>query len=98
MYLAGTLWLSLVGVGIGSGCATTSEETSATVRSGPRPPARCEQYLAMLSDERKQALETQYGIGGSCWTGTKQHAQECDETCGHEVNQIIRSNLNKSDG
>lgn len=52
----------------------------------------------MLSDERRQSLETQYGTGGSCWTGTKQQAHECDETCGHEVNQIIRNNLNKSDG
>lgn len=97
-FRTGLFWLSFVGfaMGIGGGCAA-GEAASGGAQIGPRPPASCEQYLALLSEERKQALETQYGAGGSCWTGTRQQAQECDSTCGREVNQIIRSSLNKSD-
>jgi hypothetical protein len=82
-----------------SGCATTQEAASPTgqdsARSGPKPTVSCEQYLALLSEARKQSVVAEYGQGGSCWTGTKQQAQQCDATCSQSINQIIRANLNQ---
>jgi hypothetical protein len=79
------------------GCASTPDGASGqeSALSGPKPSASCEQYLALLSDERKQPLLPQYGQGGSCWTRGKDQEKQCDETCRASVNQIIRANLNQ---
>jgi hypothetical protein len=87
-------------IGIGSGCVTgregaTSDADSAT--SGPRPSGVCQQYLALLSEERRQPLLAEYGSGGSCWTTGKPQEQQCNDTCSQGVNQIIRTNLHQSD-
>lgn len=83
--------------GLQPGCASTQEGTAGSGQesalSGPKPSASCEQYLALLSDERKQPLLPQYGQGGSCWTSGKQQEKQCDDTCSTNVNQIIRANL-----
>ena len=99
IHLAGLFALAILG--LGGGCAETRDSTAGggeSSLSGPKPAASCEQYLALLSDERKQPLLAQYGTGGSCWTGGKEQAAQCDETCADGVNQIIRSNLNKNNG
>lgn len=96
-YVAGLLALSLIG-GSG-GCASTNENTNNEAEgalTGPKPPPSCEQYLALLSEERKQPLLAQYGAGGSCWTGSKEQAAQCEATCSQGVNEIIRGNLHKN--
>lgn len=89
--------LTLPLFGLQPGCASTQEGTAGTGQenalSGPKPSASCEQYLALLSDERKQPFLPQYGQGGSCWTSGKQQEKQCDDTCSAGVNQIIRGNL-----
>ena len=88
--------LVLVAVlGAAIGCATAGEESGPrgldSMAAGPTP--NCQQYLAILSDERKQTENPSYGVGGSCWTGTAEQAKSCDQACKHSVHEIIRRSL-----
>lgn len=58
-------------------------------------PKQCLQLLecasAVFPDEL-QALEAEYGEGGSCWCGTEAAAQSCFQNCVTRLNQAIEQN------
>jgi hypothetical protein len=90
----------ILGLSASSGCSATNQTAGSMdesrVATGAKPTQNCEQYLAMLSDERKQEVGPNYGSGGSCWIGGKDQARKCDQICKQSVYDIIRRSLNKN--
>jgi hypothetical protein len=90
------LWATLVGLGVG--CAGVSEGVSGdegAVR-GAQPSSSCVQLLALLSEENKQPLLPKYGPGGSCWTGSRSEAKQCEESCSRQVSDFLHNAVKRN--
>lgn len=90
--------LSVALIGLGMGCASVSEGTSGDEGTGrgAAPSSSCVQLLALLSEENKQPLLAKYGRGGSCWTGSRDDAQQCEESCSRQVSDILHNAVKRS--
>lgn len=85
--------------GLGIGCASVNGGGGVTADDGARgaqPSSSCSQLLALLSDENKQPLLAKYGAGGSCWTGSRSDAKQCDEYCAQQVSDILHSAVKRN--
>lgn len=85
--------------GLGIGCASVNEGGGVTADEGARgvqPSSSCVQLLALLSDENKQPLLPKYGAGGSCWTGSRGDAKQCDDYCAQQVSDLLHNAVKRN--
>lgn len=62
--------------------------------NAPRSPAAvCDQYLALLSEERLQAARPRYGNAGECWAGDSAQHRACESECRSNVYNLIKGSL-----
>lgn len=62
--------------------------------NAPRSPAAvCDQYLALLSEERLQSARPRYGNEGECWTGDSSQHRQCESECRSNVYNLIKGSL-----
>jgi hypothetical protein len=94
--LASVLILTAV-FAVGAGCASVNEGVAGDDGArGAQPSSSCVQLLALLSDENKGPLLPKYGVGGSCWTGSRAEAKECEESCSRQVSDLLHNAVKRN--
>lgn len=62
--------------------------------NAPRSPAAvCDQYLALLSEERLQTARPRYGNEGECWSGDSAQHRACENECRSNIYHLIKGSL-----
>lgn len=77
--------------GVGAGLATIGEH--ADINAPRSPAAVCDQYLALLSEERLQTARPRYGNEGECWSGDSAQHRACESECRSNVYHLIKGSL-----
>ena len=80
-----------------SGSSSTANLASlgehADINTPRSPSAVCDQYLALLSEERLESARPRYGSGSDCWSGDSAQYRQCESECRSNVYNLIKGSL-----
>lgn len=77
--------------GVSAGLGTIGEH--ADINTPRSPAAVCDQYLALLSEERVQGARARYGTEGECWSGDSGLHRQCESECRSNIYTLIKGSL-----
>ncbi|HRI53281.1 MAG TPA: hypothetical protein PLW65_24180 [Pseudomonadota bacterium] len=77
--------------GVSAGLAAIGEH--ADINTPRSPAAVCDQYLALLSEERLQGARPRYGTEGECWSGDASQHRQCESECRSNIYTLIKGSL-----